>query len=234
MNSWAGITVRNRLRAASNRRRIPDIVSLRLTVSSMRHPALLMFDLGGVLIESSVFANLNRLLPEPLDDAAIKQRWLHSAAVRRFELGEISAEEFAERFIAEWRLEWSATAFLTEFAAWPRAFFPGARETLRELRKNHRLACLSNSNVLHCERFRDYEQDFDVALFSHRLGVIKPDPEAFELALSKCGVEADQTYFFDDCAANIDTAQRLGIKGFQVAGFESLSRVLRQQGLYPN
>lgn len=204
-----------------------------LKVSWMSAPEWLLFDLGGVLIESTVFENLNRLLAESLDAASIKQRWLYSASVRLFELGEISAEEFAERFIAEWQLDLSETAFLMEFASWPRAFFPGAKQTLRELRKNHRLACLSNSNPLHWERFGDFDADFDVALFSHQLGVIKPDPEAFMLALGKCGVEPAAVYFYDDCAANVDTALSLGIKGFQVDGFESLQQLLRSQGLYP-
>jgi len=204
-----------------------------LKVSWMNDPEWLLFDLGGVLIESTVFENLNRLLAESLDAASIKRRWLYSASVRLFELGEISAEEFAERFIAEWQLDLSETAFLMEFASWPRAFFPGAKQTLRELRKNHRLACLSNSNPLHWGRFGDFDADFDVALFSHQLGVIKPDPEAFVLALDKCGVEPAAVYFYDDCAANVDTALSLGIKGFQVDGFESLQQLLRSQGLYP-
>lgn len=229
----AGLSSRNRLGTVPNGRLLWIIVSLLLKVSWMNAPEWLLFDLGGVLIESTVFENLNRLLAEPLDAASIKQRWLDSASVRSFELGDISAEEFAERFIAEWRLDSTEKAFLAEFAGWPRAFFPGVKETLRELRKNHRLACLSNSNALHWERFGDFDADFDMALFSHQLGVIKPDPEAFELALSKCGVEPAAVYFYDDCAANVDAAQSLGINGFQVDGFESLQQLLRVQGLYP-
>lgn len=200
----------------------------------MNSPALLLFDLGGVLIESSVFENLNRLLPEPIDSAAIKERWLFSPSVRRFELGEISPYEFAESFTAEWGIGLSPESFLKEFIAWPRGFFPGARETIRILRARHRVACLSNSNPLHWELFGNFEEDFDIALFSHLLGVIKPDKEAFTLALNECGVEPSEVCFFDDSAANIRTAQSLGIRAFHVEGFKSLQNVLRIQGLLPN
>jgi putative hydrolase of the HAD superfamily len=199
----------------------------------MRFPSLLLFDLGGVLIESSVFEHLNRLLPKPLESSALKERWLHSPAVQQFERGGSPADEFADSFIAEWGLRLTPRTFLKEFAAWPRQFFPGARKTIRYLRANYRVGCLSNSNPLHWQRFGEFEDDFDITLFSHLLGAIKPDPEIFVLALSKCDVEPSEVYFFDDCSANVHSAQNLGIMAFHVDGFESLQNVLNVQGLMP-
>lgn len=200
----------------------------------MSYPSLLLFDLGGVLIQSAVFDSLNRLLPEPLDNAAIKERWLFSPAVRRFELGEISPEEFAESIIAEWGLRISPQAFLEEFITWPRDFFPGARETIRDLRKSYRVACLTNSNVLHWERFDGFQEDFDVRMSSHLLGAIKPDRDIFMLALDHCDVKPTEIYFFDDSPANVHSAQNLGITAFHVDGFQSLQNVLRVEGLLSN
>lgn len=197
----------------------------------MSLPMLLLFDLGGVLIKSAVFESLNNLLPEPLELTTIKQRWLFSPSVRSFERGEIQADEFAALFIAEWQLNITPQQFLTDFAIWPREFFPGARETLRELRGNYRIGCLSNSNELHWQRISGIEADFDISLFSHRLGAIKPDKDIFELALNECNIEPAAIYFFDDCAANVQSAQSFGITAFHVDGFESLQLVLRAQGL---
>ncbi|MDT4287973.1 HAD family phosphatase [Methylomonas sp. MO1] len=199
----------------------------------MRFPSLLLFDLGGVLIESSVFEHLNRLLPKPLENSALKTRWLHSPAVQQFERGESTPEEFAERFIAEWGLRVTPRIFLKKFASWPRQFFPGARETISDLRTNYRVGCLSNSNPLHWQHFGELKDDFDITLFSHLLGAIKPDPEIFALALSQCEVEPSEVYFFDDCSANVQSAQNLGITAFHVDGFESLQDVLNVQGLMP-
>lgn len=194
-------------------------------------PVWLLFDLGGVLVESLLFEHLNRLLPEPASPMALKDRWLRSPSVRRFERGEISALEFGKCFIAEWRLDCSPDAFLEAFASWPGGFFPGAKQAILDWRKSYKVACLSNSNPLHWERFDDLDELFDVTLFSHLLGEIKPDRQIFLRALHECGAEASEVYFFDDSPANVGSAQSLGIKAFCVYGFESLQNVLRAEGL---
>lgn len=80
----------------------------------MNTPALLLFDLGGVLVENRTFQRLKCLAPEAVDSDTLKDRWLHSPTVRRFELGQSTAAEFAAAFIAEWGLSISADAFLVE------------------------------------------------------------------------------------------------------------------------
>jgi len=196
-------------------------------------PSLLLFDLGGVLIENAGFERLNCLLPKAIDETSLKERWLYSPTVRSFELGESSPHDFAEKFIAEWALQLSPEAFLKEFMTWPKGFYPDARETIRSLRQKHRVACLSNSNPLHWEKFGGFAEDFDIALSSHLLGAIKPDREAFLLAITACGVEPGNIRFFDDSAANIHAARNQGMQAFHIEGFESLLRVLRSEGLLP-
>lgn len=198
---------------------------------STKRPALLLFDLGGVLIESSVFEHLRRLLPEPVAPTELKERWLYSLAVRRFERGESSPTEFAENFVAEWRLEHAPEVFLAEFSSWPRGFFPGVRQAILDWRKAYKVGCLSNSNLLHCAQLGELEEIFDIALFSHRLGAIKPDGEIFMLALRLCELEASEIVFFDDSPANVRTAQSLGMTAFCVEGFDAVRAVLYRQGL---
>ena len=199
----------------------------------MGRPSLLLFDLGGVLVESSVFEQLTRLLPQPASPMEIKERWLRSPSVRRFESGEISSDAFAESFIAEWGLGCSHEDFLEAFASWPRGFFPGVKEAILDWRKSYKVACLSNSNPLHWKRFDNLDDIFDVALFSHLLGAIKPDREIFMRALQECGVTPSEVYFFDDSPVNVRSAQSLGMTAFCVDGFESVRNVLRTEGLVP-
>ncbi len=190
-----------------------------------------MFDLGGVLIEISVFDKLNELLSQPQDKQSLKERWLFSPAVRGFESGQITADAFAEKFIAEWQIQLSPQTFLEEFSSWAKGFYPDARETIGHLRLTHRVACFSNSNPLHWRKFGGYENDFDIALSSHLLGVTKPDHEAFVRAIGECGVEPADIYFFDDSAPNVNAAQSLGMRAFWVEDFESLQQVLRSEEL---
>lgn len=197
----------------------------------MRSSPFLLFDLGGVVLKIRTFERLNQLLPEPVDSATLKSRWLASSAVRRFELGETSPGEFAAAFVAEWGIRLTPQAFVEEFTSWVTGFYPQAREALRALRQRHRTGCLSNCNVLHWEQFNGFKEDFDIAISSHRLGAIKPDEEAFVRALGACGAEPANVLFFDDSAENVHTASRLGIRAFHVEGFAQAMSVLRAQGV---
>lgn len=195
----------------------------------MMTPCLLLFDLGGVLTENATFSQLQQLLPD--GEQSIKERWLFSPSVRLFELGEIDAAEFGERFVAEWGLELSADDFLQAFASWSKGFCPGVRDTLLLLRQSYQIGCLSNSNPLHWQKLSDFGVEFDFALFSHLQGVIKPDREAFVLALRTADLDPCQIFYYDDAPANVRMAAELGMQAFQVEGFASLVQLLERQGL---
>ncbi len=197
----------------------------------MKPPALLLFDLGGVLLESSAHDQLRHLAALDFDIVEYRERWLTSPAVRRFESGQCSPPAFAAAFTAEWNIALSHHDFLTEFTSWARDFYPGARELLALLRRNFRTACLSNSNELHWTKFDNFAGIFDIAMSSHRLGVIKPDDAAFVRALEICAVQAEDVMFFDDSISNVRKAHSLGLKAFHVEGLDSLKAVLSAQGL---
>jgi len=198
----------------------------------MSHPSLLLFDLGGVLVENTTFDRLSALTGLA-PDGQLKERWLASPSVRALEMGALSPEDFARRFIDEWRLPCDPPGFLGEFESWPTGFYPGAPTLLTRLRRRHRVGCLSNSNVLHWRRFRGFKEDFDVALSSHLLGAVKPDRTCFERALHACGAEAGDVAFFDDSPANVRAATELGWRAFHVEGFAGLKGRLREEGWLP-
>jgi HAD superfamily hydrolase (TIGR01509 family) len=161
----------------------------------------------------------------------VRLRWLACRVVQEFERGRVCREEFAARLVAEWGLGLSPADFLASFAAWPNAFFPGARELVTELRKRHRVCCLSNSNEVHWERFPELDTLFEHALSSHRIGYVKPDREAFEHALQRTGARPRDTWFFDDLEPNVAAARSLGMNAVQVEGLAAVREVLVMEGL---
>lgn len=197
----------------------------------MFKPKLLLFDLGGVLIENAVFDCLRKLLAAPVSDNVLRQRWLNSSAVRRFETGTILPDEFSALFIEEWRINLSSDAFLKEFISWPRGFYPYAKQTLDLLRKDYRIGCLSNSNELHWRRFNGFKNDFDIAISSHIIGFVKPDKPAFYKALELCESLPEEVCFFDDSPSNIQAAREIGLRSYLVDGFNSLCNVLAREEL---
>jgi glucose-1-phosphatase len=197
-------------------------------------PAVLLFDLGGVLIDFAGLGELQRLLQTSESETALKARWLACQNSEAFGCGQVALDDFADRFIAEWQVPLEREPFLAEFRGWARGWLPDARELLASLRPHYRLAALSNCNPVHWERLVDdlgVEAEFDVAMSSHQLGVRKPDAAIFTAALDRLEVDAAQVLFFDDAAANVEAARALGMQAAMVDGPDGIRRELHRRGL---
>lgn len=195
---------------------------------------VLLFDLGGVLVEFSGVRDVAPLLRTGAPEAEILERWGGCPHTKAFGLGTVSREEFAQRFVRDWDLHIPPDDFLQEFRSWSRRLLPGAEELLASLRPRFRLAALSNSNEVHWERNAQdlgIEDLFEVAISSHQVGFSKPDPRIYQIALDRLGVAPEAVMFFDDSEANVVAASRVGMRAFQVDGVEGVRRRLAAEGL---
>jgi HAD superfamily hydrolase (TIGR01509 family) len=193
---------------------------------------VLLFDLGGVLIDFAGFAELPRLLRDPPSRSEIRGRWIHSEPVQRFERGDIAANEFARSFVAEWELEISPQVFLAEFTSWARGLYPGANELLGRLRASYRLACLSNSNELHTPLHREAVRPYvERCFFSNELGLVKPQPAIYEHVVGELAVPPARIALFDDTTINVEAAARAGMNAYLTDGLADLEQTLRSLGL---
>lgn len=197
----------------------------------MLNGKVILFDLGGVLIENNGRQALTAMLPRPLEVQEMWRKWLDSPVVRRFERGESSAQEFAADFVGEWEIALDPATFIGEFATWPRGLFDGAEALLARLKSRHHLACLSNTNAIHWARFPQLHALFDSSFLSHEMGHVKPDPEAFQYALAQLGVPPGDVWFFDDLAPNVEAARAAGMNAFRVDGFGAIAPILRSERL---
>jgi len=193
---------------------------------------VLLFDLGGVLIDFAGFEEMRRLLPQVSDRSEIRDRWIHSASVQLFERGDITPEEFARRLVEEFHLELSAEEFLREFVSWARGPYPGALPLLRRLQNSHRIACLSNSNELHTPLHRaSIHPHMDSYYFSDEIGMVKPDLEIFEYVIRDLAVGPRRIAFFDDTPVNVEAARECGLNAHIVDGIAALRAQLQRLGL---
>lgn len=82
------------------------------------------------------------------------------------------------------------------------------------LRPRFRTAILSNSadGARREEQARfDFEHDFDPIIYSHEVGLAKPDPAIFELTWTRIGVAPEEMIFIDNVPGHVDAASKLGI-----------------------
>jgi HAD superfamily hydrolase (TIGR01509 family) len=194
---------------------------------------IVLFDLGGVLIELSSLQAMGRFLGSDSEEE-VWRRWLTCPWVRRFERGHCDADEFARGMVETWSMSTSPEVFLEAFVAWPRGLMPGARELARAARSRVTIGCLSNTNALHAERHASEEavyELFDHRFLSHEIGLVKPDREIYEHVLAELGCPASKVLFLDDNQINVDGARAEGLHAERARGTGEARAALARHGL---
>ncbi|MCP5094988.1 MAG: HAD family phosphatase [Chloroflexi bacterium] len=87
-------------------------------------------------------------------------------------------------------------------------------DLIRGLHGRYQTAIISNYNdslrpiVTHKFKIADA---FDEIIISCEEGIMKPDPQIYQTALSRLGRKPEETVFIDDFAHNVEAAQALGM-----------------------
>jgi putative hydrolase of the HAD superfamily len=195
---------------------------------------VLLFDAGGVLVQLSGVEVMLDWLGNTITADELWPLWLRSPSVRKFETGQIAADEFADGVIAEFGLAVEAQQFLEAFTAWPTGLYPGTLEMLARIPRSYRRALLSNSNTLHWPRVSNdlgLGPAFDRHFVSHLTGKIKPDADAFEHVVDSLGCVPGEVLFLDDNSLNVEAAQSSGMQAVRVRGAAETRRVLTDLGI---
>jgi HAD superfamily hydrolase (TIGR01509 family) len=195
---------------------------------------VVLFDLGGVLVEFDGITPLLALSGDRLTREQARRFWLLSNAVRRFETGQCKGGEFAAAAVSELNLGVAPDVFLREFVSWDRGPMPGALELLDLLKPRFFLACLSNNNELHWRRLREETallEKFHRCFASHEIGHMKPDREAFDHVVRELGVVPGRILFLDDNPECVDGARAAGLAACRACGVDAVRAALASFGM---
>jgi putative hydrolase of the HAD superfamily len=111
---------------------------------------------------------------------------------------------------------------------------PGMVDLVKNLQKQgFQTALLSNakeSKVLIKSQLGYYEL-FNPALFSYKLGVSKPDPEAYHILLAHLKIPAEAILFVDNKIENVEAAKSLGMDAVLFINANQLIEDLKQRGV---
>ena len=197
-------------------------------------PRVLLFDVGGVLVQLSGVKTMLGWMGENATSDEMWRMWLHSTPVREFERGRIGAAEFAAAVTAEFRLPVQPQEFLDSFTGWVTGLYPGTLEMLAQIPSSYQRALLSNSNALHWARVVDdlgLGAAFDHHFVSHLTGRIKPDVEAFQEVVDSLSCRPEQVLFLDDNILNVEAAKRFGMQAIRVQGLGETRTALIERGI---
>jgi len=175
-------------------------------------PRGILFDWGGVLtvgtFDGRVVRNVARRFGLSEDEVARA----YFAEVRRLELGEWSLPRFWEYFAAALGVEAPYAEFEDLFVS---SVVPREEmyRVLAAIPREITVGLLSNNYPVISDHLRASEgfDRFDAVFFSNEEGVKKPDARAFEIALERMGLPAEEVLFVDDHPDNIAAAARLGL-----------------------
>lgn len=190
---------------------------------------VLVFDLGGVLIDLHVERSFMALVSMGVDASILTERaCLLNEMMMKYDRGDISTAEMfgymALQLPAAVRDELGDGLDARLHEVWEMMlgeYAPYKFECLRRLRsRGYRVVMLSNINDGHWgEVERRFEATmgeplancFDALYLSYRMRKRKPEPEIFQELLTKENVAPADCLFFDDSAENCETARSLGI-----------------------
>ena len=208
-----------------------------------------IFDLGGVLLSNGRPSDVARHYPGVDPDALV-------AAItgppgedgdhpwHRLERGEITMKEYqlaSRQHLAALGIPSASEAPATERPR-PRIEFFG-NDAMLDLVGDLRAAGVrtgmltNNAKEMrpHWWPVADWPALFDDIVDSHEVGIRKPNPAIYALALARLGVSAERSVFLDDLAANVEGAAAVGLPAIQVLGQgeRAISEVRRRAGLSP-
>jgi HAD superfamily hydrolase (TIGR01509 family) len=211
-----------RFRGVAHLRRALAAAGLPVTVPSPDPvPGIraVIFDWGGVLSPLTFVAHIGEWERRLGLAEGTLDRVLWGTTWKRLEIGEITQEEYDAHVARGLGLPGRAAVrrFYREFYADER-IEPWAMPLVRGLRGKYRVALLSNAFPGQAEHTQkkhgvDLRAEFDLYINSAEVGLAKPDPAIYLLALNRLGVAPQEAVFLDDQLRNVDAAQLLGMHG---------------------
>ncbi len=171
----------------------------------------IIFDIGNVLLRFDFSLVTQRIAPF----CSTAESSIHSLLAPlkdELESGRIEGETFLQE--ASRIVGYTGERSLFR-AAWQEIFTPieATHRLVEQLHHTRPLFLLSNTNDLHAEYFLSRYPvfaRFQDAVYSHECGLMKPAASIYEHALGKFGLRAEQVFFIDDLAPNVEAARAAG------------------------
>ena len=195
----------------------------------------IVFDLGGVLIDLDFKSAINGLQKAGFTNVKEQlQAFDREGIFQKFELGEISADEFRAS------IRENSNVSLTDEevdSLWNLMLLEIPREKLElilDLRSKYMVYLLSNTNSIHWDyvcknafNYRGFRMDdyFEETFLSYEMHLAKPDKAIFEKMLNDANLLPEETIFIDDLEANCKAAEEVGIHAHHYHIGDDLSKI---------
>ena len=197
----------------------------------MKRPALVLFDLGNVIVDvdhravAARFAETSEKT-EFRDPAILLSTITERSAslLRAFDTGQITPWAFYDHMRSTYGLKLSFEDFVE---IWNSGFSENheVSNLVTRLTPHVRLFLLSNTNPLHFDYLQSncpVIKKMEKVILSYRLGCMKPAVEIYKHALHTASLPPELVWYVDDVPEFVDAGAQLGIHAIQ---FRSASQL---------
>jgi putative hydrolase of the HAD superfamily len=184
----------------------------------MAQVSTVIWDVGGVLLTNGWDRTQRQAVLDHFGVAREPFETLHSQLYEAWEKDLITAEEYLEKTVFSEPRSFTPGDFLAKMKEQSVLLPNTAMEILERVSESDDLAVamLNNEsralNDYRLEKFGLFEY-FDCFISSCYVGLRKPHPEIYKLALDLLQRDPDEVVFIDDRPANIEAAKQLGMYG---------------------
>lgn len=195
---------------------------------------LVLFDLGGVVVEvesDRLVLQVAQLLGRPFDE--VQAAVYHDELLLPFELGRIRAPAYYEGLKAKLKIPWTYEQFVR---AWNGIFRENKDVTfiMERLRRRHTLMALTNTNELHLGFIQKTVTSLGMLtdwIASCDVGVRKPDPRIYLLALERAKAKPSEAVYVDDRPEMVEAGRGVGLHAIRFENSRQLEQDLQAIGL---
>ena len=186
----------------------------------------ILFDLGGVILDINVQATLKGFydLGFPAELMQFPQS-MTTDLFFKYETGVLDTDQFRDAIRESAGVEMSDGAFDEAWNAMLVRIPEERTALLKRLSERFPLYMLSNTSSLHVTVFEQMyinvagismHDVFKKIYYSHEIGWLKPDHEAWEYVIRDAGIKPEETLFLDDNIHNIKASQELGFHAIHI------------------
>ena len=195
--------------------------------------SLVICDVGGVMVHfdtDRIIHQVSQLVHRSFEE--VQQAIYHQDLLLPFELGRIRPQAYYQGLKDTLQIPWTYEQFVR---IW-NDIFSENRDVVwvvERLRARHRLLALTNTNELHLAYLKAAMPSlslFEMVIASCEVGLRKPDPQMYFLALERAGVYPRDAVYIDDRPELVDAGRSVGLVGIRFENSQQLEHDLRQIG----
>ncbi len=191
---------------------------------------VIFLDIGGVLLNNAWGHESRQKAARTFSLDYAELDTLHNFIFNVYEINSITLDEYLERVVFNHPRDFTKEDFI-KFMLAESIELPGMLSWLKEWKKDCGFPIIAINNEgkeLNDFRIKKFglHQCFDAFISSCEVGMRKPDPGIFRLALGVAQASPEECIYFDDRLMLAQAAQQLGFQSFHHESFSTTKKIL--------